>query len=52
MAVSLMTLVTPVALLAEGVDRNTYSGWDTVLTQVVALLAEGVDRNMCCTHAI
>ena len=34
----------PVALLAEGVDRNPYSQ-HTVTVQGVALLAEGVDRN-------
>ena len=33
-----------VALLAEGVDRNTRSS-ARVLTVAVALLAEGVDRN-------
>ena len=34
-----------VALLAEGVDRNTLIGADGN-TYYVALLAEGVDRNM------
>ena len=34
-----------VALLAEGVDRNSQTGsWDDTSRQV-ALLAEGVDRN-------
>ena len=33
-----------VALLAEGVDRNTLSA-KTECTERVALLAEGVDRN-------
>ena len=33
-----------VALLAEGVDRNTLSGWKSYRLNV-ALLAEGVDRN-------
>ena len=35
---------TVVALLAEGVDRNTEHGFIMGLA-VVALLAEGVDRN-------
>ena len=45
-----------VALLAEGVDRNSTrnDGMDTVKT--VALLAEGVDRNIsvsfCSIHAV
>ena len=34
-----------VALLAEGVDRNT-SGVSAVVDWFVALLAEGVDRNL------
>ena len=34
----------PVALLAEGVDRNLYIP-ATTRTTIVALLAEGVDRN-------
>ena len=34
----------PVALLAEGVDRN-YNGKAWVAMTGVALLAEGVDRN-------
>ena len=34
-----------VALLAEGVDRNTDTFTDAVEAKVVALLAEGVDRN-------
>ena len=34
----------PVALLAEGVDRNTY-GLTYFTKKPVALLAEGVDRN-------
>ena len=35
-----------VALLAEGVDRNTDLGADVDNAQKVALLAEGVDRNL------
>ena len=35
----------PVALLAEGVDRNKAAGLDNAATDV-ALLAEGVDRNV------
>ena len=35
-----------VALLAEGVDRNTGTGDLKAASGVVALLAEGVDRNM------
>ena len=35
----------PVALLAEGVDRN-YDSHHKNRTQYVALLAEGVDRNI------
>ena len=38
-------LKSPVALLAEGVDRNTKDG-EMLTGQYVALLAEGVDRNM------
>ena len=34
-----------VALLAEGVDRNTISEKSEFMTLSVALLAEGVDRN-------
>ena len=39
-------LLLPVALLAEGVDRNDncVMGYITIFT--VALLAEGVDRNL------
>ena len=36
----------PVALLAEGVDRNLLTLWSPFTSRVVALLAEGVDRNM------
>ena len=35
----------PVALLAEGVDRNIVFNISTLPTTTVALLAEGVDRN-------
>ena len=35
-----------VALLAEGVDRNSLPCAGPVLGGPVALLAEGVDRNM------
>ena len=35
-----------VALLAEGVDRNTYTSPATEKEIKVALLAEGVDRNL------
>ena len=35
----------PVALLAEGVDRNSFL-WPITVTGIVALLAEGVDRNL------
>ena len=35
----------PVALLAEGVDRNTSEVWPSS-SVTVALLAEGVDRNL------
>ena len=38
------SLFTPVALLAEGVDRNV-SHFGLVYLVKVALLAEGVDRN-------
>ena len=38
-------MVTVVALLAEGVDRNLLSNSLEVTQQFVALLAEGVDRN-------
>ena len=34
-----------VALLAEGVDRNTYNDRGADSSDSVALLAEGVDRN-------
>ena len=34
-----------VALLAEGVDRNTLAFSFLLLIEAVALLAEGVDRN-------
>ena len=34
-----------VALLAEGVDRNTVAVLEQILLASVALLAEGVDRN-------
>ena len=34
-----------VALLAEGVDRNSGKGYITQKGWAVALLAEGVDRN-------
>ena len=37
-------LLTKVALLAEGVDRN-FSPLEHPVPRVVALLAEGVDRN-------
>ena len=36
----------PVALLAEGVDRNPFCGHLPILVKEVALLAEGVDRNL------
>ena len=36
---------TKVALLAEGVDRNTSAGGTYTASTEVALLAEGVDRN-------
>ena len=36
----------PVALLAEGVDRNVVFLDLKSLSQLVALLAEGVDRNL------
>ena len=35
----------PVALLAEGVDRNTIDQQAEIDSYLVALLAEGVDRN-------
>ena len=35
-----------VALLAEGVDRNTLPTGNPMAAQRVALLAEGVDRNV------
>ena len=35
-----------VALLAEGVDRNSASASSSHMSRLVALLAEGVDRNM------
>ena len=35
-----------VALLAEGVDRNTDGSSEKLDNLIVALLAEGVDRNM------
>ena len=35
----------PVALLAEGVDRNFLRGFAGEVAADVALLAEGVDRN-------
>ena len=41
----LIWTTTPVALLAEGVDRNVKIA-DRCLQRSVALLAEGVDRNM------
>ena len=34
-----------VALLAEGVDRNSKSSTKSIMHCTVALLAEGVDRN-------
>ena len=40
------TTTGPVALLAEGVDRNFYVTGITSERWLVALLAEGVDRNM------
>ena len=40
-----------VALLAEGVDRNTLTGAGAVEAGTVALLAEGVDRNLLCRMA-
>ena len=39
-----------VALLAEGVDRNSGSGGGVIAADRVALLAEGVDRN--CTKSM
>ena len=41
----------PVALLAEGVDRNLMKIEDTVRA-AVALLAEGVDRNSKLFHDV
>ena len=41
-----MYLITFVALLAEGVDRNGIFASRTGLCVPVALLAEGVDRNL------
>ena len=38
-------MIAPVALLAEGVDRNTKSFEEHGFVIGVALLAEGVDRN-------
>ena len=35
----------PVALLAEGVDRNRKKAFASDIEMEVALLAEGVDRN-------
>ena len=40
-----------VALLAEGVDRNTVP-YEAVKMGRVALLAEGVDRNSCFAVAV
>ena len=37
--------VIKVALLAEGVDRNSFQVTPATLAADVALLAEGVDRN-------
>ena len=37
--------MTLVALLAEGVDRNTRNPTGNIKLEKVALLAEGVDRN-------
>ena len=39
-----------VALLAEGVDRNSKNSTSGALMVIVALLAEGVDRN--CTVVV
>ena len=39
-------MIIKVALLAEGVDRNTASSRACVSSCHVALLAEGVDRNL------
>ena len=44
---TLTSLEEAVALLAEGVDRNSSSARLTPSTVPVALLAEGVDRNDC-----
>ena len=38
-----------VALLAEGVDRNSFAEVEQVMNLQVALLAEGVDRNQQAT---
>ena len=38
-------MLMPVALLAEGVDRNVPRHTEIRHRRVVALLAEGVDRN-------
>ena len=40
-----MCSASKVALLAEGVDRNTQTAKRVKNINVVALLAEGVDRN-------
>ena len=40
-----MNIEVPVALLAEGVDRNWYGIFTCLIAARVALLAEGVDRN-------
>ena len=42
---------TPVALLAEGVDRN-YNLYSVFLGHGVALLAEGVDRNQAVCYPL
>ena len=41
-----VALVLPVALLAEGVDRNNSGIAQNRKEDAVALLAEGVDRNL------
>ena len=46
MVVALTVLRSAVALLAEGVDRNSAQIPYTLREQLVALLAEGVDRNL------
>ena len=43
----LYKLLTVVALLAEGVDRNIQQTFEATPLSGVALLAEGVDRNFC-----